>query len=85
MEIDLKKLQEKFFNDPDWGMMEALIESYIDPLRDMTTVDTTQPGEHVKAEIIARNLAHDSLYKFLGDCKVVKGRILKEKGKNPFE
>ena len=83
--IDLQKLKEKFFNDPDWKMMEELILSYIDPMKNMTSVDTTQPAEHVKAEIIARNLAYDSLFTFLADSGIVKGRTLSEKAKNPFQ
>ena len=84
MVIDLKKLTEKFFTDPDWAMMEELIYQYIDPLTDMKTIDTSQPAEHVKAEIIARNLSFESLDKFLREVKVVKGRVLKENKPNQF-
>lgn len=82
--VDLKKLQEKFFNDPDWAMMEELLRSYIDPMLVMRDVDTNQPAEHVKAEIIARTKAYDALDKFLVDARMIKGRALKEPNKQTF-
>jgi hypothetical protein len=44
---------------------------YINPLIDMSTVDLTQPAEHVKAEIIGRTLAYNSLKDFLSSSKVI--------------
>ncbi len=64
--------------------MEELLRSYIDPLLVMNDIDTTQPAEHVKAEIIARTKAYACLDKFLGDAKVIKGRALKEPNKQTF-
>ena len=47
-----QKLYEKFFSDPDWKAVERVISDYIDPLMDMSSVDTNQPAEEVKAETI---------------------------------
>lgn len=86
MTIDLNKLKDKFFNDPDWVMMEELIRSYIEPLQNMKDIDVSQPAEHVKAEIIGRNHAYDALNNFMNDTRILKskGRVLKEEELNPF-
>jgi hypothetical protein len=73
----IEKLRSKFFSDPDWVEIEKLILSYIDPLKDMATIDTTQPAEHVKAELIGRMTAYNNLTRFLNDTKIV-GRKLEE-------
>lgn len=79
-----KKLRDKFFSDPDWGEIEQIVLSYIEPLTDMSTVDTTQSAETVKAEIIGRTLAYKTLYQFLSDSQIVSGPKLKDI-KNPFQ
>jgi len=74
-----KTVQARFYNDPEWYQVEELIKEFIEPLLDMTTVDTSQPAETVKAEIIGRKLAYDSLWKFIEQSKLVG------KGKKPAE
>ncbi len=81
--MSLKELQDVFFQDPRWLEMEDLILKYIEPLLDMSTIDLKQPAEHVKAEIIGRQLAYKSLRDFLDSTKVVS-KSLKEI-KNQFE
>ena len=81
--MSLKELQDVFFQDPRWLEMEDLILKYIEPLLDMSTIDLKQPAEHVKAEIIGRQLAYKSLRDFLDSTKVVS-KTLKEI-KNQFE
>jgi hypothetical protein len=75
-------LQAKFFSDPDWSKVEDLILNYIEPLVDMNTIDTTQPAEHVKAELIGRTLAYNKLVDFLNDSKLINRKL--DKVKNPF-
>lgn len=75
-------LTKKFFQDPDWKLIEDMILKHISPLVDMNDIDYSQPAEHVKAEVIGRVLAYNSLIKFLNDSKIV-GRPLKEY-KSPF-
>lgn len=76
-------LKDKFFSDPDWRAMEELILEYIEPLKDMSSVDTTQPAEHVKAEIVGRLKAYESLSKFLKDSQIIK-RLKPEQTKSQF-
>lgn len=75
-------LIEKFFTDPDWGGVEEIILSYIEPLKNMDNIDVNQPAEHVKAEIIGRQLAYDCLIKFLNENKLVKSKAQKQL--NPY-
>jgi len=66
-----KTIQERFFKDPEWYQVENLIKEYITPLLDMSTIDTSQPAEAVKAEIIGRRLAHKALNDFIEQSKLV--------------
>jgi len=66
-----KTIQERFFNDPEWYQVEELVLSFINPLLEMDTIDTTQPAEAVKAEVIARRLSYETLMNFLNQSKIV--------------
>jgi hypothetical protein len=67
----LKTVQERFYQDPEWGQVEDLIIEFMTPLLDMSTIDTSQPAENVKAEVIGRRLAYDALSKFVQGSKIV--------------
>lgn len=69
--MSTKILQERFYNDPEWYLVEELIQDFVKPLLDMSTIDTHQPAEHVKAEIIGRTLAHERLTSFLEQSRLV--------------
>lgn len=79
----METLITRFFQDPEWKNVEDMILKHIEPLRDFETIDLKQPAEHVKAEVIGRMLAYNSLTKFLNDTKLVN-RPLKEY-KNPYK
>lgn len=81
--MSLQELQTRFFQDPQWNEMEDIILKYINPLIDMSTIDTKQPAEHVKAEIIGRVLAYNTLTDFLNSSKIISREI--KRYKNPFE
>lgn len=81
--MSIQELQKTFFQDPRWAEVEDMIMKFIDPLIDMNTIDTKQPPEHVKAEIIGRTLAYNALKDFLTTTKVIS-RPLREI-KNKFE
>ncbi len=69
--IDREHIKKHFFSDPGWPMVEELIMEFVHPLIEMKDVDTTQPAEHVKAEVIGRMLAHDKLCEFLASSGLV--------------
>ncbi len=70
-----KTIQERFHRDPEWHIVEEAIFSFINPLLDMTTVDVSQPAEQVKAEIIGRKLAYESLEKFVRSSGIVRKEV----------
>lgn len=78
----LSKDLTSLMQDPRWKDVEAIIHNKIDPLMDFHSIDTTQPAEHVKAEIIARRIAYDSLADFLNETLLVERKI--KKNNNPF-
>ncbi len=79
-----KEIQKRFYSDPEWYQVEEVIKSFIDPLMDMTTVDTSQPAEAVKAEIIGRTIAYTKLSEFLNQTKLI-GQAKKPLVNNPFQ
>lgn len=66
-----KTVKERFYQDPEWYQVEDIIKEFIAPLIDMSTIDTSQPSENVKAEIIGRKLAYDKLSAFLNQAKII--------------
>ena len=70
-----EKLFQKFFSDPDWVEIEKMILEYIEPLIKMEDIDIHQPAEHIKAEVIARMKAYETLNKFLNDTKIVSRKL----------
>jgi len=81
--MSLQEIQKEFFQDPRWAEVEDLILKFIEPLIDMNSIDLKQPAEHVKAEIIGRTIAYNTLKDFLNSTKVLS-RPIKEV-KNQFE
>jgi hypothetical protein len=72
----------KLIEDPNWGKVEKLVTGYAERQLDITTIDLRQPAEHVKAELIGRITAYNSMVQFLQDTKIVSNKI--KKVKNPF-
>lgn len=66
-----QKLNDRFFSDPEWANVEAMLFKHIEELKNMSTIDLKQPAEHVKAELIGRQLAYEGLLKFLNDTRFV--------------
>lgn len=75
-------LTQKFFSDPDWSKIEEMLMTKIDALKDFESIDTNQSAETVKAEVIGRRIAYNSLIDFLNETKLVS-RVPK-KIENPF-
>lgn len=67
----MDNLKNKFFSDPDWKQVEAMIMDFINPLIEMSDVDINQPAEHVKAEIIGRQKLYRSMTDFLHQTGLV--------------
>ena len=76
-------LLKHFFEHPDWVHMEDLIITYANSLLSMEDVDTSKPGEDVKAEVIGRLKAYETFCKFISDSKITGRPIIKKN--NPFK
>lgn len=74
MTVDLIKLKDKFFTDPDWAMMEELIRSYIDPLASSLNIDSKMSNDQIASEVRGRQIAYETLDKFLSQSGVLKPR-----------
>jgi hypothetical protein len=62
----------RFFNDPEWYLVEGILRSRIDALKDMSRIDLSQPSDTVKAEVRGRLEAFKALEDFLADAKAIK-------------
>lgn len=62
---------EKLITDPDWGNVERLVQGYVDKMLDMTTIDVSKDAEDVKAQVIGRMKAYESMTNFLADAKII--------------
>lgn len=78
MAVDLKKLNDKFFTDPDWKEVEELLREYLEPFRSVMNIPKSMTNAEIAAEIRGRQLMIDRLDKFLEDTKVLRSRIIRE-------
>jgi len=74
----MKTIPKRFLQDPEWYQVEEVVMEFISPLKDMSTIDTKQPAEHVKAEVIARGLSYESLIGFIRSSGMVRETKLSE-------
>ena len=74
---------DRIIQDPEWGKIEKLITGYAEEQLNIRTIDIKQPAEHVKAELVGRINAYNSMTQFLQDTKIVSNQI--KSIKNPFK
>ncbi len=74
MTVDLKKLHEKFFTDPDWSMMDEMIRSYIEPFKSVENIPTKLTNDQIATEVRGRQLMVNALETFLSDAQAIKSR-----------
>ncbi len=67
-----QRIGAKFFNDPDWGLVEEMINEYIEPLRDISTIDLDRGADAVMADVAGRQKAYDGMVSFLRDCRILR-------------
>jgi len=75
---DLKRIHEKFISDPDWKIVEALIEQFIEPLKSIDAIDTKgKTADEVFANVEGRKIAYSSLRDFLNEIRMIKTGVTK--------
>lgn len=73
-EEKIQKLK-KFTQDPDWNLMEELVNNYLAPLTEIGTIDITKSNDEIATEVRGRQIAIDGLTKFLNEAKIINGNI----------
>ncbi len=77
MSFDLKKLNDKFFTDPDWSQMEEVIMDYLAPMRSVANIPSDLTNDQIATEVRGRQLMLESMDKFLADSKIITRRLTK--------
>lgn len=83
---DLKRIHDKFITDPDWKIVESLIEQFIEPLKSIDTIETSgKNADEVFAMVQGRKIAYESLRKFVDELRLVKIGVTKSDTKDSYE
>lgn len=72
MTTEEKKNAQELTRDARWQYMEMMIMEYIEPLSDITKIDTSKNPEVVTAELIVRKAYRDAFEAFLADVKNIQ-------------
>lgn len=76
----MKTIPKRFLQDPEWYQVEELVLDFINPLLDLKTIDSKQPAEQIKAEVIARGLSYEALVGFARSSGILRpDRSLEDK------
>ena len=73
----------RFYNDPEWYLVEEEILSFIEPLVDVFGIDIESSPEDVKAQVMSRRVAYTQMKDFLHNAKLLKEKEPKPK-ENPY-
>lgn len=63
---------EKFIKDPDWNIMEELLQTYIAVHSQINNIDPKKSSDEIAAEVRGRQIAIQSLASFLNETGVIK-------------
>lgn len=70
------KIANKFFNDPDWAIVEKMLEGYLEPLTDIMAIDIKdRSADSVMAELAGKQITLKQLTEFLRDCRILGSKI----------
>lgn len=76
---DLERIHEKFISDPDWKIVEALLEQFIEPLKSIESIDTKgKTSDEVFAELKGNQTTYEALSNFLNETKLLKTSVTKK-------
>lgn len=78
----IETLNDKFFTDPDWKLIEQMLEERIRHMSDLNSIDTSKPAEAVHAQVTGRQIEAKELREFLQDCGLLSK---KNKSKTTFK
>lgn len=76
---DLQRIHQKFVSDPDWKIVEALLNQFLEPLLDIRSIETVgKTSDEVFAELMGRKLTADALSNFLSEVRLLKTSVTKQ-------
>lgn len=82
---DLQRIHDKFISDPDWKIVEALLNQFIEPLKTVEGIDTKgKTADEVFALVEGRKIAIDCLSNFLSEVKLLKIGVTKTQSDSKF-
>ncbi len=83
---DLERIHQKFVSDPDWRIVEQLLEQFMEPLKYVDNIDTKgKTADEVFALVEGRKLAIESLNNFLSEIRLLKTAVTKHAEKTSFK
>lgn len=83
---DLQRIHEKFVSDPDWKIVEELLNQFLEPLLDIRSIETKgKTSDEVFAELMGRKLTADALSNFLSEVRLLKTSVTKQTGNQSFK
>lgn len=83
---DLERIHQKFVSDPDWRIVEALLNQFIEPLKSIDSIETTgKSSDEVFAELRGRQITYDALSNFLSEVKLLKTSVTKHTDKSDYK
>ena len=83
---DLERIYQKFVSDPDWKIVERLLEQFMEPLKYVDTIDTKgKTADEVFAQVEGRKIAIDSLNNFLSEVRLLKTTVTKNTGNSNYK
>lgn len=83
---DLERVYQKFVSDPDWKIVENLLNQFLEPLLDIRSIDTKgKTSDEVFAELMGRKLTSDALSNFLSEVKLLKTSVTKTQQNSTYK
>lgn len=68
---DRKKVEDKFFKDPDWHIVQEAVIRRLRALEGLASIDVTLPAEDVKCQVKGHKVAQDVLLEFFTECAII--------------
>lgn len=83
---DLERIHQKFVSDPDWKIVEALLNQFLEPLLDIRSIETSgKTSDEIFAELMGRKLTADALSSFLSEVRLLKTSVTKNTEKAQYK
>lgn len=77
---DIKICIDTFFTHPQWGKCLDIIRNYVEPLKDLNTIDTKgKTSDEVFAEVKGRQIACEKLEQFISESLTIQKAVSKNK------